>query len=153
MPWGFFVARVKMRLVQYFKDGADAHGAGHFDADDVCSVALLKNGPTRSHVDIQLVAGKNLSAWQQDSAEHALNKLARTFAVQLETLKRYRTGGEQKVTVEHVHVQKRTYCQSSNTLLRCAGRRMALRTSFPHGECSRYQTLRRQEHPILSRVE
>jgi hypothetical protein len=41
---------------------------------------------------------------QQDSAERSLNKLARTFAMQLETLKRYRTGGEQKVTVEHVHV-------------------------------------------------
>lgn len=41
---------------------------------------------------------------QQDSAERALNKLARTFAVQMETLKRYRTGGQQKVTVEHVTV-------------------------------------------------
>jgi hypothetical protein len=34
----------------------------------------------------------------QDSAERALNKLARTFAMQMEALKRYRTGGEQKVT-------------------------------------------------------
>jgi hypothetical protein len=41
---------------------------------------------------------------QQDSAERALNKLARTFAVQVEALKRYRTGGEQKVTVQHVTV-------------------------------------------------
>jgi len=41
---------------------------------------------------------------QQDSAERALNKLARTFATQMEALKRYRTGGEQKMTVEHVHV-------------------------------------------------
>jgi hypothetical protein len=30
---------------------------------------------------------------QQDSAERALNKLARTFAMQMEALKRYRTGG------------------------------------------------------------
>ena len=43
---------------------------------------------------------------QQDSAEKALNKLARTFATQVEALKRYRTGGEQKVTVEHVHVHE-----------------------------------------------
>ena len=43
---------------------------------------------------------------QQDSAERAFNKLARTFAVQMETLKRYRTGGEQKVTVQHVHVNE-----------------------------------------------
>src|SRR5204862_3083795 len=41
---------------------------------------------------------------QQDSAERAFNKLARTFASQVEALKRYRTRGEQKVTVEHVHV-------------------------------------------------
>src|SRR4029077_3598808 len=41
---------------------------------------------------------------QQDSAERAFNKLARTFAAQMEALKRYRTGGEQKVTVQHVNV-------------------------------------------------
>ena len=43
---------------------------------------------------------------QQDSAERALNKLARTFTTQVESLKRYRTGGEQKVAVEHVHVHE-----------------------------------------------
>ncbi|MGH7794232.1 MAG: hypothetical protein ACREQ2_04925 [Candidatus Binatia bacterium] len=43
---------------------------------------------------------------QQESAERALNKLARTFAAQVEALKRYRTGGEQKVTVEHVTVNE-----------------------------------------------
>lgn len=41
---------------------------------------------------------------QQDFAERTLNKLARTFAAQVETLKRYRSNGEQKVTVEHVTV-------------------------------------------------
>jgi hypothetical protein len=41
---------------------------------------------------------------QQDSAERAFNKLARTFAAQVEALKRYRAGGQQKVTVEHVNV-------------------------------------------------
>ena len=43
---------------------------------------------------------------QQDSAERAFNKLARTYTTQMETLKRYRTGGEQKVTVQHVSVQE-----------------------------------------------
>jgi hypothetical protein len=43
---------------------------------------------------------------QQDSAERALNKLARTYAMQMEALKRYRTGGEQKVTVQHVSVSE-----------------------------------------------
>ena len=41
---------------------------------------------------------------QQDSAERAFNKLARTFATQMEALKRYRSTGEQKVTVQHVTV-------------------------------------------------
>ena len=41
---------------------------------------------------------------QQDSAERAFNKLARTFTMQIEALKRYRTGGRQTVTVEHVTV-------------------------------------------------
>jgi len=41
---------------------------------------------------------------QQDSASNAFNKLTRTFASQVEALKRYRSGGEQKMTVQHVHV-------------------------------------------------
>ncbi len=43
---------------------------------------------------------------QQDSTERAFNKLARTFAAQVEALKRYRTGGEQKMTVQHVTVSE-----------------------------------------------
>lgn len=43
---------------------------------------------------------------QQDSAERAFNKLARTFVSQMEGLKRYRTSGEQKVTVQHVSVSE-----------------------------------------------
>ena len=41
---------------------------------------------------------------QQDSAKRAFNKLTRTFAAQVEALKRYRSGGEQKMTIQHVHV-------------------------------------------------
>lgn len=41
---------------------------------------------------------------QQDAAERALNKLARTYSTQMQALKRYPTGGQQKVTVEHVTV-------------------------------------------------
>jgi hypothetical protein len=41
---------------------------------------------------------------QQDSAERAFNKLTRTYVAQMEALRRYRTGGEQKVTVQHVSV-------------------------------------------------
>lgn len=43
---------------------------------------------------------------QQDSAERAFNKLARTFAAQVEALKRYRNAGGQTVRVEHVTVNE-----------------------------------------------
>ena len=41
---------------------------------------------------------------QQDSASNMLNKLARTFAIQVETLKKYRSTGEQNILVQHQHV-------------------------------------------------
>ncbi|MBL9050148.1 MAG: hypothetical protein JNK19_08565 [Tabrizicola sp.] len=42
---------------------------------------------------------------QQDSAERAYNKLARSYAVQMDTLKRYRSKGQQVVRVERVTVE------------------------------------------------
>jgi len=41
---------------------------------------------------------------QQDSASTMLNKLARTFATQVEALKKYRSAGEQTIKVQHVTV-------------------------------------------------
>ena len=41
---------------------------------------------------------------QQDSNGNLAVKLLRTFTMQLEALQRYRGKGQQKVTVEHVHV-------------------------------------------------
>jgi hypothetical protein len=41
---------------------------------------------------------------QQDAAERAFNKLARTFAAQVSALKEYRSKGEQKMTVQHVNI-------------------------------------------------
>jgi hypothetical protein len=43
---------------------------------------------------------------QQDSSQNALNKLMRTFTNQMEALKRYRSGAQQTVKVEHVHVHE-----------------------------------------------
>ncbi|WP_171206132.1 hypothetical protein [Ruegeria sp. HKCCA0235A] len=43
---------------------------------------------------------------QQDSAEQALNKLARTFTSQVETLKKYRSKANQTVRVERVEVKE-----------------------------------------------
>ena len=41
-----------------------------------------------------------------DGTGRAFNKLARTFAAQMEALRKYRTGGEQNVTVKHVTVNE-----------------------------------------------
>lgn len=41
---------------------------------------------------------------QFDSHERAYNKLARTFAAQVEALRKHRNGGKQTVTVQHVNV-------------------------------------------------
>ena len=43
---------------------------------------------------------------QSDVAERALNRLSRTYAAQMEALKRYRSDGGQNVTVKHVHVHQ-----------------------------------------------
>jgi hypothetical protein len=44
--------------------------------------------------------------YQIEAAQKALNKLARTFTTQMEALNRYRGKGQQKMTVEHVHVHE-----------------------------------------------
>lgn len=41
---------------------------------------------------------------QSESYSNAVNKLARTFTVQMDTLKRYRSTGEQSIKVQHVTV-------------------------------------------------
>jgi hypothetical protein len=43
---------------------------------------------------------------QMEANDRCLNRLARTFVAQTEALKRYRTGGQQRMTVEHVHVHE-----------------------------------------------
>jgi hypothetical protein len=41
-----------------------------------------------------------------EAYDRCLNRLTRTFAAQMEALKRYRSGGQQRMTVEHVHVHE-----------------------------------------------
>ena len=43
---------------------------------------------------------------ESETAEKALNRLSRTFTTQMEALNRYRGKGQQKMTVEHVHVHE-----------------------------------------------
>ena len=100
---------------------ANAGGKGTLDERDLnFMLAIVKGIEPRDQIEAmlaaQMAAVHNATMTfagrlnrvdnipQQDSAERAFNKLARTFAAQVEALKRYRTGGQQKVTVEHVTV-------------------------------------------------
>ena len=53
----------------------------------------------RAMIEGQTVEGR-------ESNINYATKMLRTFAAQMEALKRYRTGGQQRVTVEHVHVSE-----------------------------------------------
>jgi hypothetical protein len=76
------------------KDQLEAMIAAQMAAVHVASMTFARR---LAHVD---------TIQQQDSAERTYNKLLRTFVSQMEALKRYRTGGEQKVTVQHVSVSE-----------------------------------------------
>ena len=110
-----FMAGVLSQLANAVSPGKDADGAainfalavisGVEPKDELetllglqmVSVHLATMTFTRRLAHVETIA-------QQDSAERALNRLMRTYVAQLEALKRYRTGGEQKVLVQHVHV-------------------------------------------------
>jgi hypothetical protein len=64
---------------------------------------------------------------QQDSSGNLAVKLLRTFTMQLEALQRYRGKGQQKVTVEHVHVNKRFSVPASGRRLFLSGQRHQFR--------------------------
>jgi hypothetical protein len=96
---------------------------GKFDLGKMNFVlGVLKNVQPRDTVEVMLAAqmaavhmasmtcAKRLAGsenlMQQDCAERAFNKLARTFTAQIDALKRYRTGGEQTIRVERVTVNE-----------------------------------------------
>jgi hypothetical protein len=84
------------------------------------ALSVIKNSKPNDQIEAMLVAQMaithiasmrlaELSATaetlpQADSADRAFNKLTRTYTDQMQALKRYRTGGEQKVTVQHVSI-------------------------------------------------
>lgn len=87
-----------------------------------CAIAIINSIAPQNELEAmlgaQMVAVHNASMTmarrlahvdtlqQQDSAERALNKLTRTYAMQLQALSKYRSGGKQKVVVKHVHVNE-----------------------------------------------
>ncbi len=71
--------------------------------------AMLAAQMAATHIAILNFAqrlGQLESIPQVDCITRAFNQLERTFTAQMEALKRYRTGGEQKVTVQHVSVSE-----------------------------------------------
>ena len=74
---------------------------------DAAELALLTQMAAIHDATLMLARRLNLveTIPQQDAAERALNKLARTYAAQMEALKRYRSKGQQVVRVERVTVQ------------------------------------------------
>jgi hypothetical protein len=95
--------------------------ADGFGGDGVeFATALVQGTKPRDHLEIlhavQMAAmhwatmkymrqvGVSLGKAHQEVAVATATKLARTFTIQMEALKRYRAGGEQKVTVQHVSV-------------------------------------------------
>ena len=85
-------------------------------------LSLVKSIKPRDHVEVLLglqmatvhmhsmrtarLLGRSDTLEQTECMEKALNKLTRSFTNQMEALRKYRTGGEQKVTVQHVHVNE-----------------------------------------------
>jgi hypothetical protein len=74
------------------RDQTEAMLAAQMATVHVASMAMAR----------RLACAEDLS--QIEGAERAFNKLTRTFAAQVEALKSYRSKGEQRVTVQHVHV-------------------------------------------------
>src|SRR4029077_14450339 len=60
--------------------------------------------------DATMTAARQLAhargAAEQDAASNRLNKLARTYAAQMEALKKYRSADEQTIKVQHVVVNQ-----------------------------------------------
>jgi hypothetical protein len=71
--------------------------------------ALLATQMTAVHIETMKATCRLANAEmipQHDSALSAVNKLARTFAAQVEALKKHRSAGEQSIRVEHVTVNE-----------------------------------------------
>jgi len=112
-----------VQVIQTFKGCVSSKG---FDYSKMAkfinnAMALLNGIQPRDEIEgmlaVQMIAVHNMvmetmklamitgqpPQWIESNVNHA-TKMLRTFVTQMEALKRYRTGGQQKVTVEHVHV-------------------------------------------------
>jgi hypothetical protein len=100
---------------------AASEKGGKVDADGVNFIlSVIKNKKPQDHLEGMLaaqMAGVHMASMkalrdladaeyvpQKESAERTANRLMRTYVAQMEARKRYRSGGEQTMTVQHVTV-------------------------------------------------
>jgi len=113
------------QVVQTFRGCESSEGFDHTKMEEFANnaMALLNGiqpqGEIEGMLAVQMIAVHNMAMetmkramitgqppqWIESNVNHA-TKMLRTFTAQIEALKRYRTGGQQKVTVEHVHVNE-----------------------------------------------
>jgi len=111
------------QVIQIFKGATTSEGFNYTKMAEFANnaMALLNGIQPQDEIEgmlvVQMIAVHNMAMetmelamitdqgfkWKEASINHA-TKMLRTFTVQMEALKRYRTGGQQKVIVEHVHV-------------------------------------------------
>ena len=111
------------QIVQTFKGCVSSEGFDHSKMEEFANnaMALLNGIQPQDEIEgmlaVQMIAVHNMVMetmklamvtgqrfeWKEASINHA-TRMLRTFTAQMEALKRYRTGGQQKVIVEHVHV-------------------------------------------------
>lgn len=84
---------------------AMVHGIGPKDETEAMLAAQMVAIHNATLSAARRLKGSNTIP-QQDSASTMLNKLARTFAAQIEALKKYRSTGEQSIRVQHVTVNE-----------------------------------------------
>jgi hypothetical protein len=112
-----FAATILEQLAHMSRTGVDLKES-ELNASLSLVRSLAPNDPTEALLVVQMTAIHNAmmvaarrlnfveTIEQQDSASSMLNKLGRTFALQVETLKRYRQKGEQIIKVQHVTVNE-----------------------------------------------
>ena len=113
------------QVVQTFRGVVTSQGFNSEKLDGFCNnaVALLNGIQPRDEIEgmlaVQMIGVHNLAMetlkramitdqtfeGRQANVNYA-TKMLRTYTAQMEAFKRYRTGGQQKVTVEHVHVNE-----------------------------------------------
>lgn len=113
------------QVIRSFEGAVSSEGLNEENLIKVCNTAMaILNGlQPRDEIEgmlaMQMIATHNLAMHtltramitgqtfegKQANVNQA-TKMLRTFTTQMEALKKYRTGGQQKVTVEHVHVNK-----------------------------------------------